>query len=250
LSLADLALCQLDLDQSAAWGREALATFRALGHAKGIGHSLHAVAVVSAERGEYDDAERLLEEGILAAREAQDRLGIAKGLGDLGDVAIRRGMYDRATALTIEGLAIFRELGGEDHIGWALYNLALCHVFTGRHEEAAQVATESLIVSRKAGNVSHLSWGLVLAAALIGRRGDQEFAARILGATDALGERIGLVLSGAEAELHDETVAKVQQALGPRYEAAFADGRAMSLDDAVALALEMLDERSVAQTEV
>jgi phage portal protein BeeE len=79
-----------------------------------------------------------------------------------------------------------------------------------------------------------LAWEFVLIGALVARRDDAEVGARLVGASDVLRERVGLTLTGAEAELHQETMRKLQQALGEeRYESVRAEGQSMSLDDAV-----------------
>jgi non-specific serine/threonine protein kinase len=66
-----------------------------------------------------------------------------------------------------------------------------------------------------------------------------EEAARLLGAAEALRESLGVGLAPAEQTTHDETVEAVRSALGEdRFGADWRHGREMSLDDAIAYALE------------
>jgi hypothetical protein len=82
---------------------------------------------------------------------------------------------------------------------------------------------------------------LGLIAALAHRRGNDKVAAEVVGAAEALRERVGVQLLGDEGNLHDETVRQLRQALGQeQYEAAAAEGQAMPLDDAVELASQAL----------
>jgi hypothetical protein len=62
-------------------------------------------------------------------------------------------------------------------------------------------------------------------------------AARLLGAAEALRERLGVELAPAERETHEETVAAVRSELGASFSAEWQEGRSMSLDRAVAYAL-------------
>jgi hypothetical protein len=64
--------------------------------------------------------------------------------------------------------------------------------------------------------------------------------ARLIGAADALRERTGRPLTGGPLVSHDRAVAAVEQRLTPEtFAAARAEGRAMSLDQAISYALEV-----------
>jgi hypothetical protein len=66
-----------------------------------------------------------------------------------------------------------------------------------------------------------------------------EEAAKLLGAAEALRESLGVGLAPAEQATHDETVAAVRDALDEaHFGAAWRQGRKLTLDDAVAHALE------------
>ena len=64
-------------------------------------------------------------------------------------------------------------------------------------------------------------------------------AAQLFGAAEALRELIGKPLTRAQQANHDRDVATVQQRLDPEaFAAAWAAGRAMTLEQAIAYALE------------
>ena len=82
---------------------------------------------------------------------------------------------------------------------------------------------------------------LALLGSVAARRGDPEAGATVLGATAAAWERMSLVPTGAEEVLYHETVDELRATLGQdRYDAAFAEGQAMELEDAIEYALEAL----------
>ena len=82
-----------------------------------------------------------------------------------------------------------------------------------------------------------MAWALQLFGVAIAdsRSGD---AARILGATEALRERLGSKLEGIELALHERALATLASQLEPAELAeAWAAGRALQPDEAAALAL-------------
>jgi hypothetical protein len=82
------------------------------------------------------------------------------------------------------------------------------------------------------------------------RRDDAGVGAKLVGASDVLRERVGLTLTGAESELHQETMSKLQQALGEeRYESVRAEGRSMSLDNAFECAQQAIARISTGRPE-
>jgi DNA-binding NarL/FixJ family response regulator len=70
-------------------------------------------------------------------------------------------------------------------------------------------------------------------------RRDVACAARLFGATESLHERIGSPLSVTQRKDQAVVVPPVRAALGDAFDAAWADGRSLTVDAAVALALEV-----------
>ena len=232
-----------DWEAAKTYGEEGLAIFRELGEPKSIGQALVSLGHLAAEVGEFDEAARTYGEAILCAQEADARKLLADALGGLGDVAMRQSDYARATSLIEESLAIYRELGNDLKAGWALYNLAFCLFRTGQEQEAMTAARESFALS--SGGVETTTWKFALLGAIAAQRGDYELGAQFLGTVDVLLERSSMQLTGAEAELHRETVMSIRESLEKTvYEAHFAKGAAMSLEDAVDDALTALDDVS------
>jgi predicted ATPase len=223
-----------DFDQTKDYGEEALGIFRELGDSRRLAWVLILLGGRASDLGDFAAAERLMREAIVHAREAGDRGNLALATGNLGDLAMRRRDYAQAIAFSREALALFRELARDDLISWTLYNLAFSLFRTEQWEQAVFATRESLPLSHALGDWT-LAWELVLVGALVAQRDDAQLGAKLIGASDALRERIGLTLTGAEAELHQETVTTLQQTLGgERCESVRAEGRSMSLDDAVA----------------
>ena len=76
--------------------------------------------------------------------------------------------------------------------------------------------------------------GLVLAGALAHLRGGADNGAQLVGAGEHVGRGVGGWAGGDEQDFLEATVADLIAELGDeRYARAFAEGQAMSLDDAI-----------------
>jgi len=74
------------------------------------------------------------------------------------------------------------------------------------------------------------------------RTGDHQRAARLLGASQELRVTSGGALEPSEQRLHERTAAAVERALSSdAMSSAWAEGRALTLDEALALALAAVD---------
>ena len=80
-------------------------------------------------------------------------------------------------------------------------------------------------------------------AQVAGAAGDAEGAARLFGAAEALRQAIGAPIHPPESALYESCIEAVRCRLGRQaFEAAWAEGRALSLEQAVAFALEELPD--------
>jgi predicted ATPase/class 3 adenylate cyclase len=236
------ALSFRDHDAAKAHAQEGLSIFRELGDSRGIAWLQSGLALLAGDSGDYSEAERLHEQATVSAREAGDRSILASATANLADLALRQGQFARAITLSEEALALFRELGNEGGIAWSLYNLGLCLFHTRCYDEAVSAARESLVLSRRLGDIEGLAWVFVLLGSLLAERGDAEVGATLLGVADGLREGIGYALAGAEEALYERTMAELRDALGQeRCTLLLAEGRALSLDAAVDLALSAVD---------
>jgi tetratricopeptide (TPR) repeat protein len=152
-------------------------------------------------------------------------------------VACAQGEYARAAALLEEALAWFRlstPLGNGtaetlNHLGNVAY-------LQGEHERAVGLLHDALRLSRDMGTreqMAHILEGLAGVAAACGQL---QRAARLGGAAEALREVLGVPLAREWRVSHERAVQAMQAALGTEaFAAAWAGGRALPLEEAVAL---------------
>jgi len=201
--------------------------------------ALTCAGCLAGEQGDYGAARALYEEGLPIFRELGDKGGIAWSLQDLGAVAPQQGDLGAARSLLEESLPIYRGLGGcKQGIADSLSGLGNVAREQGDSGAARVLLEESLAISRELGYKPGIVQALEGLAAVAVAQAQSEPAALLFGAAEWLREAMGAALPPADRAEHDRSVAAVRTALGEQaFSAAWAEGRAMSLDEAVAFAL-------------
>jgi tetratricopeptide (TPR) repeat protein len=172
-------------------------------------------------------------------------------LNTLGDVARCQGDDPRAMARYDESLRIFEELGDMAGVGGVLHNLAYLALREGDAARAATRLAESLRLFQELGNqwsVADCLVGLAEVSIALADQGNRRSdharrAARLLGAAAALHEAVDAhdaMGEPANRVERNRIVATVRAELAPSvYDAAWAEGRAMSREQAIACAQEV-----------
>ena len=104
------------------------------------------------------------------------------------------------------------------------------------HDRQAQ-ASEALALFRELEDPRGIAWTLEVLAGLRAAEGRDDSAARLWSASEALRERLGAALPPNLKMLRDRYIDSVRTSLGEvQFARASADGRAISLGDAIAIA--------------
>jgi len=127
---------------------------------------------------------------------------------------------------------------------WALTARAQVHIATGRPEQAACDAYEALsIVARTEGRLLVSDMFECLAKSVY-RHEDYRDGARLLGAAEALRERLGVVRLKVFDADHQALLTALRNAMGDTdFDTAWAEGATLSTDEAIAYALRGRGER-------
>jgi tetratricopeptide (TPR) repeat protein len=233
-----------EYEKAAALHEEALALARELGDERGIGFALNSLGAQELEKGNYERATRLFEDALALSRDLGDQRTVGYALRNLGEVARHRGEYGRAAMLGMESLSLFREIADDWHIAGTLAWLGRITLYTSDDlEAAAGYFREGLIVAQRIGDGECAAFCLEGFAGLAGARAQGARSTRLYGATEALREAIGAPLSPIDRPDHDHKVAAARAQLDEAiWRTAWNEGRAMSLDEAVAYALKEADD--------
>ncbi len=218
---------------------ESLQIHRKLGDSRGIAVCLCNLGNVAYSVGDYAVARALYEESLAIQRELGDRWGISRWLNNLGAVAYAQGDFSAARALHTESLVIRRDLGDWQGIATSLNNLGVLAHEEGSHVAARALHEESLAIKRELGDRQGIALSLEGLASIAGR-GSPSRGAQLWGAAERLRESIGAPVPPNERLRYDRQVAAARSALGgdAAFDATWQEGRAMTLEEAIALALE------------
>ncbi|MDQ3821178.1 MAG: tetratricopeptide repeat protein, partial [Acidobacteriota bacterium] len=183
-----------------------------------------------------------IEEGLKLFREIGDKWGIATGLNYLGEILRQQGDYARAARAYEESLALNKEIGNTWVIVTSSANLGWVALHEGDYKRAEALFKGTLIPGRDLKAPYIVSEHLMALAGVAIQTGDADRAARLLGASDSLNETIGYVLGSFEREVFDRYVAAARGARGEeQFSSAWARGRAMTFEQAIAYALTPTD---------
>jgi predicted ATPase/DNA-binding CsgD family transcriptional regulator len=227
--LSSLAFSQGAYERAYALKEESLALFRELGDTWNIAYLLAQVANVASYQGNYAKAYPLAEESVALFRELGDKRGIADGLKNLGGVLLNQGKYARAGSFLEEGLALYREFGLKSEIASPLYSLGRVAFGQGDYTRAQALHREGLTLSLEVGEKWLIALGLEELGAVVALQGQTAWAARLVGAAEALREAIGSIPLPAERSNYERGIAYARTQLGEKaFAAALAEGRTMT----------------------
>jgi non-specific serine/threonine protein kinase len=229
-----------DYGRGVALHEEALALRRELGDRQGIAISLNNLGgLAAAHERDYSRAAMLHEEALALRRELGDRVGIANSLSSLGTVVGEQGDYERAMTLIEESLALRRALADKTGIVASLYILGSVHATHGGTGQAVALLRESLRLGHEIGAQDRMAEVLEILAWVTARCGQPLRAARLGGVAEAIRHSLGVPLMPDRQAGHEQAVLAMHAALGKEgFAVAWADGQALSLAEAVALAVE------------
>ncbi len=106
--------------------------------------------------GEYDQAQKIYEQNLTAARAIKYHDAAAATLLNLGDVAAARAEYPEALVHYNESLGLYRELNAQADVARTLGRLGSVAYEVGKVDEAKTLFQESLNLSRETGS----GWGM------------------------------------------------------------------------------------------
>jgi predicted ATPase/DNA-binding CsgD family transcriptional regulator len=206
---------------------------------QGASWSYQYLARVMERQGNLERATQLFAEALAASRDVAERAGMAWALGNLGRLARIRGDDPRADQLFEECLRISREIGDQWGVAWTLGNLGRAALDRREYQRASALFEESLVVCRGLASRDRRSAYLVHYLGVVaGELGHPERAARLFGAAEALRDTTQRALSPADRVEQQHHVDAIRGVLGEhQFSSAWADGQAMSFEQAVEYAL-------------
>ncbi len=235
--LGSVAYWQADTTTARRAYAEAVDIERRLDDQAGLAEALYNAGFVDALIGDGPRARAVYDEAIRIYEAIGDRRGLLNVREALVFILLHSGDLSAARAVEQQTLADFRIAGESLRIASALSAVTAIDVLDGRFEAAHESLDEALAMFRAAGDMQRVSSLLTMAAALALGEGEPERAARLSGAAAVLMEPLGHVATPMQLLRMDDPVPAARAALGDQaFEAAYAAGRTLSLDEALELA--------------
>jgi len=230
-------------DEAAARRYErSLALFEQLGDGHGRAELLLRLGAQAMRRAELERARELVEASHEIFEREEDAFtrtwGQMQTTGTLGAIARDGDDDERAFELIARSATLAREAGVRWWEAGMLAELAALSLRASRLDDTELRARESLALAEQMRDRGGRVFGVGLLALVAAERGELERAGRLWGAIED--EGAGAPLGGWRR--HRQTFeARIRRAAGPEFERGRAAGRALTLDDAVSLALEPAD---------
>jgi non-specific serine/threonine protein kinase len=209
------------------------------GHRQKIATTLLSLATTCFWLGDLDATWRYGLEARQLLEELGDPVGLARILDLMAQTSRARGELPQARVLLEERLAICRRLGKATLLVHALGGLGHLERDEGNTARARSYYAESLLLRRELGDRFALAQSLEDLAVLAGREHQAVRAVRLLGAGEAYCETLGARAPVTVLAEYKRTVAEGRATLGEAaFHAAWTEGRALALDEAIELALD------------
>jgi tetratricopeptide (TPR) repeat protein len=247
-SLADLGCLgwatSADVTEAIGLLAEALHLFRELQDGWGVSHALRRLGWVLVLDGNYDRAATLLEEALTLARQARNQHAISWSLFLLGNaVLFQTRDYERTMALHRECAALLTDTHDKQLLRLLMLMSGRLAVARGDFEQAESHYAESVALAREYGDIddqTYLVVPVVLGfAQLAMARGQAWQAAKLFGAAHtALDAGHWILGDRASLDVERELAATRAELGEAAFEAAYAEGQAMTMEQALALAIE------------
>jgi tetratricopeptide (TPR) repeat protein len=222
------------------WAEEALEIYRSLGNQWGVADALSSLGIGYGEGGDWARARPLFDESLQRFREVGDEVRAMWGTRSLAWATAEVGDLPGARALYEDALRQGRAAGNRLLESVVLGSLSWLAIREGRVADTPALLKESLRIKQDMGNLLETAVGLCHAAQTLATVGRLDTAAQLIASYEALSEEIGSW--PWVNRMKDETLQILHAQIDPQgFELAWTQGRRLSADKAIALALDALE---------
>ncbi len=218
---------------------EGIVAVRPAGNPETLATALALRGLAALSLGDLDGADAPLQECLSLFRALGDDWGVSNALLGLAQAALARGDDAPAATMLAEAEALSRAAGDWFTLSANLSVQALAARVRREEERAAARLRESLGLAAKLRDAWTIVLGISGLAGVAVSQGRAARSARLFGAAEALREKMGVAVSwSAWRTLNERDLAIARGKLDEEtFEAAWAEGRAMTLEEAVGEAL-------------
>jgi tetratricopeptide (TPR) repeat protein len=217
-----------------------LSLFRNLTDKAGVANLLVNLGMVAEAQGDNAQAQAFFAESLGLRQEVSNKYFIADSLYHLGRLTLFQSNLISAKELLEEALALFLAVESGGMIPIVMGMLGYTLLLQGETPRAIALFREALSLLRNQGNTFMFPYNLIGLAGTLGTQHQAVRAARLIGAAEGLGATTGLRPSQGERIIWEHIIASIRAQLDQAtFATAYAAGRAMAIEQAIAYALDV-----------
>ena len=229
-----------ELSQAEAVLQESYSIARAEGDVYVICRSLNmwARAILNLHH-DLDLSQRYIEESLRLAREASLRSQEAQACEIMATIAIQRGDNNEARTQFKESVRIYEEIGATFNVILEKSNLAHLERKLGNYADALEYYRETIIAFRDIGQTGAVAHQLECFGFIAQAQDQNERALQLFAAANALREQRSTPMTPHEQSYFEAQLKGLREKMNEmQFDSAWSKGYAMTMEQAIALALE------------
>jgi predicted ATPase/DNA-binding CsgD family transcriptional regulator len=218
---------------------ESLALFEALGNLAGVADTTLRLGWLHFALGNYAQSRQLMERSLKLYQDLNKPEDIAYAIEFLGDLACAEGDYVRARELLEQSATLQRGLEDKIRLCYVLSDLGRVLIHFGELDRSETLFRETMSIQIKYGGDTTATPVLFMGFAFLANaRGQPLRAVRLLGVWETICKATGYHIEGMERPDYERNLASLRTQLDEStFETAWAEGAALTLDQAVELAM-------------
>lgn len=225
-----------DWELSRKRGLEAVALLRQLDDKSNLAFVLGRLGVIDLNTNHFETADAFLTESLKLYEQLSDYGGASYILNAFGELMRQQKRYEEAKTFYEDSITMHRKSGMEEGSA-SLYNLANIERHLGNDTSAYKLYIQALEFGRRADHTFLTCAAIFGLAGIIAIEGNPLVAARLLGVTEAILEANHHTIQPTDQADYDRSKNEARALLDEEtFLTAWAEGRALSLEEAVQLA--------------
>lgn len=248
-NLAQIAAIVGNYDKAVKMYKESLKIYEDLKDLHGVATQLRGLGRVERFQGNTEQSRTFYEEALATFRTMGDKGCGSIALAGLGRVALDQDDIEGATSLAQECLSMSRDVGFKAIEAQALRLYGQCDFAQGNHESATKHFIESMRLEQELDHREGIAENLEGLASLATAQSQYGRAARLFSAAENLRTTLGIPLPPADASNLEKWKTIVRNELSDAaYTSAKDEGKYLTVDQAIELAIELAKGKSVEST--
>jgi predicted ATPase len=213
---------------------QALSIAQMIKHAAGEMVALNSLGSIAYASGANTEAEQYYQAVVELARKHNNQRNLSEGLCNLALSHVRLKRFAEAEEALRESIELAHQLNNRVVLGGAFYGAGLLALTQGDPQQARERLIDSLLIRQELGDRDGIARVLEAMASAKQLLGDNESAAKLWGAAQALREIIKTPLPQGYLSGYEQSIAAVRAALGnDAFAAAWAAGNVLTLEAVV-----------------